>query len=245
MPSTNIPKHIAAIPDGNRRWAKEHSLLPWKGHQEGLLRFEEVNRHAFDRGVQYFTFWAASEDNLTKRTRIEVAVLKRLMRHQLKKELKEGELVKKKIRFRLIGRWHEILKDAEIKKLANELEKATEKFTDKQLTILFGYDGRREMLEAVRTITKEEVSRLPTGQAGLRGNDAYEVIKNHLWTKDLPPVDLVIRTGGEPHWSAGFMMWLTADSQFYFTPKFWPDFNNAALDKAIADYSERERRFGK
>jgi undecaprenyl diphosphate synthase len=204
-----------------------------------LLRFDEVSRHAFDLGVQYFTFWAASEDNLTKRTRIEVAVLKRLMKYQLKKELKNGELAKKRVRFRLIGRWHEILKDAEIKKLANELEKVTVKFTEKQLTILFGYDGCREMTEAIKNLTKENMN------FRLRENDAYEIIKNHLWTKDLPPVDLVIRTGGEPPWSAGFMMWLTANSQFYFTSKFWPDFDHKELDKAIADYSERGRRFGK
>lgn len=143
--------------------------------------------------------------------------------------------VKNKVRVRCFGRWNEILKDAALEKVIRELEEKTKNYRENSLTVLFGYDGRREMIEAIqKSKCKNQSAKL-----------SYDDVKNALWTGDLPQVDLVIRTGGEPHWSAGFMMWLTADSQFYFTEKFWPDFGKEEFKKALADYTRRERRFGK
>jgi len=226
-----LPKHLVAIPDGNRRWAKERGLVPWEGHREGVKKFWEVCEEAFDMGVPYFTFWAASEDNLKKRSRIEVKFLVLLLKKEVFDKSLFARLEKDEMRLRVFGRWNEILKDKKLEETIRDLEKKTAKFEKHNLTILFGYDGKREMIEAIEALRRtKEIN--------------YEKVKQSLWTGDLPPVDYVIRTGGEPHWSAGFMMWLTADSQFYFTEKLWPDFGEKELHKALEEYSLRERRMG-
>jgi undecaprenyl diphosphate synthase len=234
----NIPHHIAIIPDGNRRWARKHGIRAWRGHAVGAERFEEIAELLFHRGISYVTFWAASEDNLTKRSGYEVNFLLSVLQNWLAKMAASGTLIKNKIRFRMIGHWEEILgagkKSAAIRELINELERTTAGFREKNLTILFGYDGRREMIEAVRKIKDMAPEKID-----------YECLGAALWTGALPPVDLAIRTGGEPHWSAGFMMWHTADSQFYFTKTLWPDFGKKEMEKALDDFLGRERRFGK
>lgn len=221
------------MPDGNRRWAREHGFIPARGHREGVVRFREIREAVWRRGIPYLTFWAASEDNLTKRSRAEVRLLTLLMRQELKRELKLREFETKEVQLRVIGRWHEILKDRSLKELVDKLESESRRFTKNRLTILFGYDGRREMLEAIEKINAESPSRI----------DAT-TLEQALWTRDLPPVDLVIRTGGEPHWSAGFMMWHAANSQLHFTKTFWPAFDERALTIALKEYAERNRRFG-
>lgn len=267
MEKEKLPQHVAVIPDGNRRWARERGLVPWEGHREGARRFREVSEAAFRMGIPYFTFWAASEDNLTKRSRVEVKFLVSLFRETLEnKKLLEG-LKKNDTRVRVIGRWNEILKDKKLAESIAEIEEKTGTFEKHRLTVLFGYDGRREMLEAIanllnyspskqresRDFQKSEPQSYPflrqaqdkPGSGNNFGTINPQFLKAHLWTSDLPEVDLVIRTGGEPHWSAGFMMWLCADSQFYFTEKYWPDFDKEEFKKALADYKSRERRFGK
>lgn len=226
-----VPKHLAVIPDGNRRWAKERGLAPWEGHREGVKRSREVYESAFETGISCFTFWAASEDNLIKRSRIEVKFLIMLLKNELSKKGLYKKLSDQEVRVRIIGRWNEILKDKALARVVRGLEEKTAEFKKHNLTILFGYDGKREMMEVIESLKGER-------------NLDYEKVKSRLWTGDLPPVDFVIRTGGEPHWSAGFMMWLTADSQFYFTPKLWPDFEKEELHKALEEYSSRERRMG-
>jgi undecaprenyl diphosphate synthase len=230
-----IPHHIAIIPDGNRRWAKKRHLPGWEGHRKGVQRFQEISEAAHEAGASYITFWGGSEDNLLERSKKEVHILTSLLKDELKRQLTSDETEKNSVRFRLIGRWNDILKDSELATLASKLEEKTKAFTKKHLTLLFGYDGRREMAEAV--------AKIKNGERKIKID--YDSIKNALWTKDLPSVDLVVRTGGEPHWSAGFMMWHTAYSQFYFTEKFWPEFTKLELQEALADYARRERRFGK
>lgn len=228
----NLPKHLVALPDGNRRWAKKRGKAPWEGHREGVEKFWEVCEEVFEIGIPYFTFWAASEDNLKKRSTIEVKFLVLILKNELfKKDLFE-RLEKNEVRLRVFGRWNDILKDKELERMIGDLEKRTAKFKKHNLTILFGYDGKREMMEAMESLKKEKEIN-------------YEKVKSALWTGDLPAVDYLIRTGGEPHWSAGFMMWLTADAQFYFTEKLWPDFGRAELHKALEEYASRERRTGK
>lgn len=230
---SHTPVHVAIIPDANRRWAKSQGLAIWKGHEKGVERAEEVMRASFDFGVEYFTFWAASVSNLEKRAKIEVRALVRLLTSYVKKFLDSKELEEKGIRFRLLGRGLKIVKDQKLTDLVRALEKQTEKGEKNFITLLFGYDGQEEMLEAAKKIKKEKT---PVNAQSL---------KKALWTGFLPPVDLAIRTGGEPHWSAGFMMWHTANSQFYFTETFWPDFGKDDLKKAIDEYARRERRMGK
>lgn len=230
----NLPQHIAITPDGNRRWAKERGLKPWEGHREGMRRFVELSEAAFEAGISYFTFWAASEDNLTKRTPLEVKFLLMVIRDELERQLDARRFVELKVRVRVIGRWRALIADKKTHRMVERLEQETAGFTERRLTILFGYDGRREMVEAIKKITAERPKRLD-----------YDTVHKALWTHDLPPVDFAIRTGGEPHWSAGFMMWLTAYSQFYFTETYFPAFTPKELQKALAEYARRERRFGK
>jgi undecaprenyl diphosphate synthase len=234
----NIPNHIAIIPDGNRRWAKKHRIIAWRGVATGAERFEETAAFLFNHGVSYVTFWAGSEDNLTKRSKQEVNFLISLLRDWLVKISASNTFKKNKIRFRVIGRWDSILvknkTTPELKKLIRKLEDETKNFSKNNLTFLFGYDGQREMTEAIQKISKNPTRKITS-----------ETVHAALWTNALPPVDLVIRTGGEPHWSAGFMMWHTADSQFYFTKTLWPDFKKQEVKEVLDDFSKRERRFGK
>lgn len=140
------------------------------------------------------------------------------------------DFLKNDVRVRVIGKWKELVRDVPLKEAIADLEKKTEHCRKHNLTILFAYDGKTEMLDAIEN---------------MRRPASDDSLKNALWTSFLPPVDLLIRTGGEPHLSAGFMMWLIADSQLYFTETKWPDFDGVELEKALADYSKRERRFGK
>ena len=233
MEATTL-QHLALIHDGNRRWARLHGLVPWKGHEKGAERFFEIAENAFDAGISYVTLWAASVDNLTKRSRIEIRFLCSILRRELESKRTIARFMDNRIRLRFIGEWKNLVKDDMLIAAIEKRQKETEQFTGRNLTVLFGYDGKREMMEAIKKL--RDSTQMPI---------EYGTVKESLWTSVLPPVDLVIRTGGEPYWSAGFMMWHTADSQFYFTEKLWPDFDAKELQKAFADYAWRERRFGK
>ncbi len=226
-----IPNHIAIIPDGNRRWAKAHRFGPTAGHEEGVKRFWEVSAEAAKMGVKYLTIWAGSYDNLTKRSKLEIDFLMKLLRTEILNPKLTEQIHANKTRVRIIGEWRKMV-DKKTLQLAEQLEKDTAHYTNNNLTLLFGYDGQREMVAAVNALVKKEKT------------VTEKTLHQSLWTGELPEVDLVIRTGGEPHWSAGFMMWHTANSQFYFTDLLWPDFKIPELKKAIVEYDRRERRLG-
>ena len=231
----NFPQHVAAIPDGNRRWAKKRGLSGTAGHAEGLRRFYDVMEEAFEEGVKYFTLWAASESNLTKRTKVEVKFLMDLFQNEMLRHFSSKKFVEKGIRVRIRGKGVEMIGNEKLIKVVQGLEEESSGFTERNLTILFGYNGTTEMREAISKIKNED----------LEVTD--DNIKKSLWTGELPPVDLVIRTGaeGDPHISAGFMMWQTAESQLYFTEMCWPDFGKKEFKKVLREYGERERRLGK
>jgi undecaprenyl diphosphate synthase len=233
----SLPQHIAIIPDGNRRWARSRGLPAGEGHRRGVRQFHEIMDEAFLRGIPRLTFWAASEDNLVKRSRLEVKLLVTLLRNELLSREFRERLVRDKVHVRFVGRWNEILHDAGLAKEIRAAEAETAHFTDSCLTILFGYDGRKEMAAAIGKLARSKKT------------VSVDAIGRALWTGFLPPVDLVIRTGEEQagwtHWSSGFMMWLTAQSQFYFTKTFWPGFGVAEFSKALKEFGERERRMGR
>ncbi len=231
---SDTPRHIAIIPDGNRRWAKANKKKAvWLGHEQGAVQFKQIMQSAFESGVEFLTFWTTSESNLTKRPKAEVDFLVKLLSNELKQITESEDIDRLQVHVRIIGRGEDIVKNKTLSERIVHIEEKTRKYTKHTLTILFGYDGQQEMLAAIEQLR------------GKAGGVTGEALHAALWTRYLPPVDLVIRTGGEPHWSAGFMMWLTADSQFYFTEKLWPDFNQADLAEAINDFSQRERRMGK
>ena len=233
----NIPKHIAVIPDGNRRWAKKRKLQPWKGHQEGANNFEKVLEKALELKITYFTLWASSWDNLTERSRIEVNFLFKVYDNIFQK-LSESRIVHgDKVKISVLGRWKEILPQ----KTQNIIEKtitATKNYDKFFLTLLLAYNGTDEIIDCIQNIVDKSKNK----QTKIDG----ELIKENLWTRDLPPVDLLIRTGCEedPHLSAGFMMWDVAYAQLYFSKTYLPDFGPKEFEEIIENYSCRKRRMG-
>lgn len=227
-------KHLAIIPDGNRRWAKKKILDTKKGHEKGAQRFEKLYEKIAEMKIPYFSFWGASYDNLTKRSKSEINNLKNLIHLEFEKLLNDKRVMENRIKIDVVGRWEEVFPENS-KKLINECIKKTKKNDKLFLTFLLAYNGTDEMINAINQIKEKNLKA------------TEENIKKNLWTKNLPAVDFIIRTGvdSDPHNSAGFMMWDTAYSQLYFTKTLFPDFNEKELEKAINNFELRERRHGK
>ena len=202
----NIPNHVALIPDGNRRWARKQGLQPWIGHRVGVKAFEKVLEKALELKITHITFWGGSWDNLTKRPKIEVNFLFKVYADQFKRLAKDKRTHQNKVKIDVLGRWKEIL-PKETQEAIEEAKEITKDYNKYFLTFLIAYDGRDEMINCIQKIVESSKNK------AIKIND--KAIKENLWTKDLPPVDLVIRTGCEddPHLSAGFMMWDTSYSQ--------------------------------
>ena len=229
----NLPIHIAVIPDGNRRWARAKGLLPWLGHEQGAKTLNQITKDIFATGVKYFTFWASSEDNIKKRDPKEVAFYFKLVKRAFNDFEKSDYAENNQIKIDFLGSWEQMFPQ-DVKEVLYRIKEKTKNYGERYMTFLLAYDGRAEMLTALEKISKNN----PVTEV------TPEILKNNLLTKNLPPVDLVIRTGGEPHWSAGFMMWDVADSQLYFTQTPWPDFNKQELEIALSNYSSTQRRLG-
>jgi undecaprenyl diphosphate synthase len=235
----NSLKHVAIIPDGNRRWARAQGFKQvWKGHEKGAERLKEILKVAYELKLPCLTLWIGSFDNLTKRSPSEIKVLFRIYKEGFQKLLQEPKIHQEKVRVNILGRWQEIL-PPDVKEVAQKLIESTKNYSHFFLTFLLAYNGTDEMQECIKKIV-EHSQRNPN----LKITPA--LIKENLWTKDLPPVDLIIRTGCEddPHWSAGFMMWDSAYSQLHFTKTLFPDFGSEEFKKIIDSYRLRQRRFG-
>ncbi len=235
----NMPSHVAIIPDGNRRWAKEKGLAPWRGHIKGAEITKEILKAALEAKICCFSMWGGSWNNLTKRPKTEVKVLLRIYEQYFKKIIKRKELYENKVKVNIIGRWPELIGESGVK-AARDLIEATKDHHQHLLNFLIGYNGTDEMLSAVKGIVKEAKA-----SPNLKASES--LLKKHLWTGFLPPVDLLIRTGSgkDPHNSVGFMMWQTANSQLYFTKTQYPDFSKEKFLEAIGECQRRERRHGK
>jgi undecaprenyl diphosphate synthase len=233
----NIPQHIVIVPDGNRRWAKERGKPSFLGHREGAKRMESVAKTAIELGVPALTIWGCSVANVTERAPQEVKFLFKMFEAYFNKLAKSRDIHKNQVRIGVIGRWEEFFPE-NLKKAIRHALKATEKYEKHQLTLLMAYSGTDEMTDAIRKAV-EQGRKDPAFEVG------PEVIKRNLWSRELPAVDLVIRTGGEPHWSAGMLMWDVAEARLHFTKIFWPDFGPEEFKKAMAAYAKVERRFGK
>jgi len=236
----NLPQHIVLIPDGNRRWARKRGLPPFFGHRQGVKTLEKILKAALDLKIPYFTFWGTSLDNVTKRSSSEVNFLFKLFEWHFKKLAKVREVHQNGVRINVLGRWEKLFPEKTKKAIREAIEK-TKNYKNYQLTFLMAYSGIDEMTTAIRGIAEFRIQ-----NSELRINE--ESIKANLWTKDLPAVDLVIRTASErdnwSHLSAGLMMWDLADAQIYFTQTLFPDFSVAEFKKAIKQYSQTERRMG-
>jgi tritrans,polycis-undecaprenyl-diphosphate synthase [geranylgeranyl-diphosphate specific] len=228
-----IPNHVAIIPDGNRRWAKKRNLAAFMGHEKGSDASERVIEKALEMKIPYLTIWGSSLDNILKRSKSEVNYLFKVFEEEFKKLADNEKVHKNKVRVEVIGKWRELFPE-QTKKAIEEVIKKTKGYDKYFITFLMAYNGTDEMLDCIRKIKEK------------RGEVTEKTVMDNLWTKDLPPIDLLIRTGCENdhHLSAGFMMWHTAYSQLYFTNKYFPDFKEKQFEEAIENYSERERRKG-
>lgn len=230
-------RHLVIVPDGNRRWAKERGRPGYFGHREGAKTTQKIFRKALDLKIPYLTFWGSSVSNITDRTSEEVYFLFKVFEVYFKKLLNSKEVHKNKIRIRILGRWEELFPE-NLKKIMRETIHKTASYDGLNLTFLMAYSGFDEMTAAVQKIID-----------GARGAKDFEVtpqlIQQSLWSADLPSVDLVIRTGGEPHWSQGLMMWGVGESQLHFTKTLWPDFSPEEFEKVVIKFNKTERRFGK
>lgn len=229
-----LPRHIAIIMDGNGRWAKKKGLLRAAGHKRGTKAVREVVESCAELGVPNLTLYAFSTENWN-RPKKEVDILMRLLVTSLKDEIKT--LQKNDIALNTIGNIKN-LPDKAQKELKEVISK-TKNNTRLLLTLALSYGAREELLKTVKEISLKVKNNI------ISPDEIDEShINNHLYTKDLPDVDLLIRTSGEQRVS-NFLLWQIAYAEFYFTKVLWPDFRKAHLYDAIYNYQKRERRFGK
>ena len=231
-----IPCHVAIIPDGNRRWAKKSMLPPIKGHQRGADILGDILEAAFDLGITHFSFWGESKSNIRKRSRIASKSLEKIFKKSFNDLENEKKIHEWEVKINVFGQWREML-GRETKQAILSATEVTKNYNRRTLNFFIAYNGTEEILHAISKIVKKS-KRDPELRV------TPELLKNNLFTYDLPPVDLLIRTGGEPHLSMGFMMWDIANVQLYFPDKLWPEFTPGDFKKVIEDYSKRRRRFG-
>ena len=229
-----LPKHIAIIMDGNGRWAKKQGLLRAAGHEKGTKAVREVVEACSEIGVENLTLYAFSTENW-KRPKLEVDTLMKLLVSSLRKEIKT--LQENNIRLNAIGILSNLPSKAQ-KELSEVIEK-TRNNTRMTLTLALSYGSREELVQAVRQISEK----VKNDEISLKEIDE-SVINKHLYTQNLPDVDLVIRTSGEQRIS-NFLLWQIAYAELYFTELLWPDYRKENLYEAIYNYQNRERRFGK
>ena len=229
--------HIAIIPDGNRRWAEQRGLTAQQGHKQGFERTRQIIEQAFKSNVRNLTFWGASINNLTKRSRLEIKHLYQGFDAHLSDLLTYREIHEQKVQVNILGLWEQLFPQP-LQRVIRKVIHTTQDYTERKLNFLLGYNGDEEMIQAIQKIVNKarQDSNLTVSS---------ELIKQNLYTKDLPPVDLLIRTGGEPHNSVGFMMWDTANTHYYFTDTYYPDFGMVEFQKAVQAYHSREKRQGK
>ena len=230
----NLPKHLAIIMDGNGRWAKQKGLLRAFGHENGTKSVRTVVETSAKLGIENLTLYAFSTENWN-RPKLEVDLLMELLINSLKNELKT--LQENNIRLNSIGNLDLLPKSAQ-KKLQEVIE-TTKTNSRMVLTLALSYGSREELINAVKNISNKVKNNIISEESI---DDS--IINQHLYTHNLPEVDLVIRTSGE-HRISNFLLWQIAYAEFYFTDVLWPDFTEDHLYEAIRSYQKRERRFGK
>ena len=222
-----IPHHVAIIMDGNRRWARAHQLEVLRGHAKGSDNLQKIARACYENEVTFLTCFAFSSENW-RRSSFEVDGLIRLMKEFLRDDV--PKLQKDNVKLRIIGDLSPF--DDDLQALFEQAVNDTSANTGLNLTIAVNYGGQQDMLSAVKKLQEQN-----------NINPTLDDIKLAMQTSALPKVDLLIRTGGERRIS-NFMLWDCAYAEYYFSDKFWPDFNEIDLTDAFADFESRDRRFG-
>ena len=227
------PRHVAIIMDGNGRWAAERGLPRGEGHRRGVEALRRTTRACGELGIGYLTIFSFSSENWT-RPATEISDLMGLLRRFIRNDL--ADLHSNNVRVRVIGEREGL--DPEISRLLVEAEELTAANTGLVLVVAFNYGGRQEIARAAQRLAAEVVAgRMPASAI------TAERLAAALDAPDLPDPDLIIRTSGEQRLS-NFLLWQAAYSELVFVPTYWPDFDRATLEGAIAEYRRRERRFG-
>lgn len=233
METNNMPKHIGFIMDGNRRWAKSKMLPVKLGHKQGAETLKKITRYANKIGIEILTVFAFSTENW-KRSEEEVNVLMSLLETYLDDFAKEADT--ENIVIRVLGNISDFSES--LQESIKRTVKRTETNTGTILNICLNYGGRDEITRAVKDIASE----VKSGKIELNEINE-ELISNHLYTKNIPDPDLIIRTSGEMRLS-GFLIWQSVYSEILFVEKLWPDFSPEDLDFAIEEYKKRNKRYG-
>lgn len=229
-----LPQHVAIIMDGNGRWAKQKGLVRVIGHENGTKSVREVVEASAEIGVKFLTLYAFSTENW-HRPKVEVQTLMKLLVKSLKKEIKT--LQDNKIKLSAIGCLNDLPTKAR-KELDFVIEE-TKNNNHMILTLALSYGSREELLQMVKEVSHKVKNNIISEES-----IDESIINKHLYTQELPDVDLLIRTSGEQRIS-NFLLWQIAYAELYFTSVLWPDFKKENLYEAFIDYQNRERRFGK
>ena len=229
----SLPQHVAVIMDGNGRWAKQHGLPRVEGHRRGADSAREIIRTAGELGIKYLTLYAFSAENWN-RPKDEVEALMKYLVHYLKTET--PELNKSNVHLEVIGQIYRLPENVQehLKKSIATLSKNN----GLTLVMALSYGSRIEIVDAVRRIS-EEVKRGKLDPADINEN----VISDHLWTRNIPDPDLLVRTSGEMRVS-NFLLWQISYAELVITPTLWPDFKKPQFFAALEEYARRNRRFG-
>jgi undecaprenyl diphosphate synthase len=231
--TTAMPRHIAIIMDGNGRWARARGLPRSAGHRKGVEALRTAVRAAGEMGIDYLTIFSFSSENWS-RPPAEVSFLLDLMRHFVRQDV--AELHRENVRIRIIGERQGLASD--IVKLIAETEERTSANTGLTLIVAFNYGSRQEIAKAARDLAvAAKEGRIDPHSI------TPELLGNHLATQDIPDPDLLIRTSGEQRLS-NYLLWQCAYTEFVFVDEYWPDFNRDTMQRAIAEYLTRERRYG-
>ncbi len=232
--ASELPKHVAIIMDGNGRWARQRHLPRFAGHKAGVDTVKKLVRLCGEKGISALTLFAFSSENW-RRPEKEVSLLMGLFITALEQQLKK--LNKYNVRLRIIG--DRSLFSAKLKTMIDDAEACTRDNTGLELVIAANYGGRWDICQAARALA------IQASQGDLDPDTITpELLQAQLCLNDLPEPDLFIRTGGEKRVS-NYLLWQLAYTEFYFTDTLWPDFDQTALEQALASYGARERRFGR
>ena len=249
--SDRLPTHIAIIMDGNGRWAKKRALPRTAGHAAGAETFRRIATYCKNIGIEYLTVYAFSTENWN-RPDDEIKAIMGLLEKYLHESIEKMERDKVKMKF--LGDTSVL--SPKLRELIAKTEELSKTFDGVQVNICLNYGSRAEILKATRDVVKSIYSKQnsdaqssdvsadkPDSAENILAEITEETIEKHLYTADIPDPDLIIRPSGEMRLS-NFLLWQSAYSEFYFTDTLWPDFKEHELDKAIASYQQRDRRYG-
>jgi undecaprenyl diphosphate synthase len=230
MSQQTVPKHVGIIMDGNRRWARERGVPTLKGHQQGQQTLHRLAHYAFEHGVEVLSVYAFSTENW-RRAEEEVGYLMKqvaaALRHYIDEFVDEG------VRIRFLGSRTGL--DKNVLKAIEDAESKTVDNDKATLAVCFNYGGQQEIVDAAKSIMSGAID---------AADITPEAFSEHLYHSDIPPIDLLIRTGGEQRLS-NFMLWRAAYAELAFTDTYWPDFSDEEFGQLLEDYATRSRRFGK